>query len=69
MKSVYKIESKRPSGRYILAFYNELGILEGLKLCGEGWNEEMVKIFFGHFSTEKDLIENSEHKKLTSTKL
>ena len=43
--NLYKIEPKKPSGRFVLATYDQ-GLLVEIKLCGEGWIPEMVKYMF-----------------------
>ena len=58
--TLYKIEPKKPSGRFVLATYDK-GLLVEVKLCGEGWTAEMLKAMFAstpiteNFPTETKL--------------
>ena len=38
MESIYKIEPKKPSGRYVLAVYHNQ-VLREIKFYGEGWTD------------------------------
>lgn len=69
IKSIYKIEPKKPRGRYVLAYYSEAGILIELKLCGDGWTSEMVRSMFSTIPISEENIQNDTMCKLIYTKL
>ncbi len=69
IKSIYKIEPKKPRGRYVLAYYSETGVLIEFKLCGDGWTEEMVKTMFATTPILEQNIQNDTMCKLQYTKL
>lgn len=68
METVYKIEPKRPSGRFVLASYSG-GFLKELKFLGEGWTTEMIQGMFNLIAVTEELALNTEETKITYTKL
>ena len=69
IKSIYKIEAKKPTGRYVLAYYNQDGVLLEIKLIGNGWSEDKVKSMFSMTPILESKIENDTMCKLNYTKI
>lgn len=66
--NIYKIEPKKPSGRYVLACYNN-GLLSELRFFGENWTNEMIKGMFSLVSVMEELAITTEESKITYTKI
>ncbi|EKB58391.1 hypothetical protein [Bergeyella zoohelcum] len=66
--NIYKIEAKKPSGRYVLASYSK-GLLKELKFLGEGWTTEMIQGMFNLIAVTEELALTTEETKITYTKL
>lgn len=69
IKTIYKIEAKKPTGRYVLAYYNQESILIEIKLIGSGWTEDMVKSMFSMTPVLEENIQNDIMCKLNYTKI
>ena len=69
IKTIYKIEAKKPTGRHVLAYYNQEGILIELKMIGSGWTEDMVKSMFSMTPVLEENIQNDIMCKLNYTKI
>lgn len=66
--SIYKIEPKKPSGRFVLAFYQN-GILREIKLMGDGWDTEKIKAMFMLTPITEELAVNDQNSKIAFTKI
>ena len=68
MESIYKIEAKKPSGRYVLAVYHNQ-VLREIKFYGEGWTDVMIKGIFSLVAVTEDLAKTTEESKVIYTKI
>ena len=57
--NLYKIEPKKPSGRFVLATYDQ-GLLVEIKLCGEGWTADMLKAMFANTPTTENFPQETK---------
>lgn len=67
--TLYKIEPRQASGRFILATYNSQGNLQEIKFCGEGWTAQMIKNGLQTTPTHTENITEHGTVKLNFTKL
>lgn len=67
-QTIYKIEPKKPSGRFVLAFYQN-GILREIKLIGDGWDMEKIKAMFMLTPITEELAVNDQNSKISFTKI
>lgn len=68
MESIYKIEPKKPRGRYVLAVYHNQ-ILREIKFLGEGWTDIMIKGMFSLVAVTEDSAKTTEESKIIYTKI
>ena len=68
MESIYKIEAKKPSGRYVLVVYHNR-ILREIKFYGEGWTDIMIKGMFSLVAVTEDFAKTTEESKVIYTKI